>query len=110
MSVSQLTVYNFDETVATGTSLIFFLSDWYPPCRDYTALAESLAARYRTELSVYTVDTDAYPELAGRLSIMSLPAAVLFIDGREVSRLSGVHTMDTYSAMVENPPAAVVLC
>jgi thioredoxin 2 len=41
------------------------------------------------------VNTDEAPALAGRFAIRAIPTLILFRDGREVSRISGV--LDTRS-------------
>jgi thioredoxin 1 len=79
---------NFRELVAHGTVLV---DVWGPDCRPCLALlphVEALAEKYAGEVRVVKLEAPKARRLCMELSIMGMPAFLLFRDGNEVARLS----------------------
>jgi thioredoxin 2 len=69
--------------------VVDFWATWCGPCRAMAPQFEQAARRLAGRVQFAKVDTDAEPELAGRLGIRSIPTLVLMQDGRELRRASG---------------------
>lgn len=92
MSVLKLDKNDIDCTVGSGeTVLLEFYADWCGACRTLMPTVEQIAAE-NPQYCIIAADVDRHSELAGRFGIMSVPALVVFKDGKEVNRLIGVHT------------------
>jgi len=59
-------------------ALIDFYADWCGPCKMIAPLLEELSDQYSNEISIYKLDTEAEPEIAGMFGIRSIPS-LLFI-------------------------------
>lgn len=64
-------------------------ADWCGPCKAFAPTFEQAAARLNGKCRLAKLDSEANPQLAGRLGIRSIPTLILFKDGREVARQSG---------------------
>jgi thioredoxin-like negative regulator of GroEL len=78
----------FEELVAQGTVLV---DVWGPDCRPCMALMPTVdtLAEERPDLKVVKVEAPANRRLCMTLQVMGLPAYLLYVDGGEVSRLTG---------------------
>jgi thioredoxin-like negative regulator of GroEL len=86
--IVEATRETFKDLVAEGTVLV---DVWGPDCRPCLALlphVEALAEKYAGEVSVIKLEAPKARRLCMELSIMGMPAFLLFRDGTEVARLS----------------------
>jgi thioredoxin-like negative regulator of GroEL len=87
-TIVEATRENFRELVAEGTVLV---DVWGPDCRPCLALfphVETLAEKYAGEIQVIKLEAPKARRLCMELSIMGMPAFLLFRDGTEIARLS----------------------
>lgn len=78
----------FETLVAEGTVLV---DVWGPDCRPCMALMPTVVAlaAQRSDLKVVKVEAPVNRRLCMTLKVMGLPAYLLYVDGSEVSRLTG---------------------
>jgi thioredoxin 1 len=69
--------------------LVELWADWCSPCYMITPIIEEIAEEYAGKLRVATVDTEANPDILTQNGVMSIPALLLFKDGKVVTRLTG---------------------
>ncbi len=86
-TVSEATRENFDDLVASGTTLV---DVWGPDCRPCLALmphVEKLAEAH-DDLTVVKLEAPKARRVCIRLKVHALPTFLLMKDGEEVARLS----------------------
>ena len=93
-SMETLTGTAIDAKVlqAPGLAALDFYQESCPPCRALEPRLERVARQYDGRVAVYRVDIDHDLPVAQRLDVTSLPTVLVFRDGREVERLTGLIT------------------
>ena len=88
--MTQLTKETFGSFIKERQKavLVDFSAQWCGPCKMMAPILEELSAE-REDIEVATLDIDEAPEEAIKLGIMSIPAFILFKDGKEASRTIG---------------------
>jgi thioredoxin 1 len=75
---------DFDEEVAAdGNLVVDFFATWCGPCRMMGRMIESIENSYPS-VTFLKVDTDKFPEIAGRFGVSSIPTFVAFQKGAQV--------------------------
>ena len=90
MKPVSLTSANFDSTIAKGTVLVDFWAEWCGPCRQQLAVLERVAPQVPEGVTIAKVNVDEERELAARFQIRSIPALLLFQDGKLVKTVNGL--------------------
>lgn len=80
---------NFSKTVGKGYALLDFWAPWCPDCRRIGPAFDKITAECADKLKAGKVNTDDFPEFAGKYGIRSIPTLILFKDGEPVSQIVG---------------------
>ena len=88
----------FEELVlkADKPVLVDFYTDWCGPCRVLSPTIEELAQdnKYKDKYYFYKVNVDYANNIAKEYNIMYIPTVIIFKDGTEITRSSGVVEKD----------------
>lgn len=90
MSAITITKNNFASEVLQSdkTVLLDFWASWCGPCRMLSPIVDQVADE-RPDVKVGKVNVDEQPELAGQFGIMSIPALLVFKNGKLVNQAVG---------------------
>lgn len=90
MSVINLVKSNFDSSILRGTVLVDFWAPWCGPCKLIAPLLEEIGSELNGKASIYKVNVDEQQELSDKFGIISIPTLIVFKEGREVDKMTGV--------------------
>ena len=91
----ELTVENFDATIASGVTLVDFWATWCGPCQMQTPILEQqVVPAVAGRAKVAKVNVDEARDLAVRYGIKSIPALYIFKDGQVVQQFVGLQRGD----------------
>jgi thioredoxin 1 len=81
--------------------LVDFWAPWCPPCRALAPTIEAVARKYGDAAKVGKLDVDANPGSAAAYRVTSIPAVLVFRQGREVDRIVGLRPASRYEEALE---------
>ncbi len=81
----------FDEKVlkADMPVLVDFWADWCVPCKMISPIVDELAEELDGKMAFAKVDVDSSPITAVKYGIRSIPALLIFKDGKPVDQIVG---------------------
>lgn len=87
----EITTENFEKEVLKHNKpvLVDFWASWCGPCRMLAPIVEGFAEETE-DVVVGKVNVDDYPELASAHGIATIPTLILFKNGQEQKRHSGL--------------------
>lgn len=84
---------NFEENVIEKSKkvpvVVDFWADWCMPCAMLSPVLGKLAKEYKGEFVLCKVNIDEGRAIAEMLGIMSIPAVIMFKDGKQVDMFLG---------------------
>ncbi len=101
MAVEHLNSASFQQTIASGVTLVDFWATWCGPCRMQAPILESFAAEMGDQVKVGKVDVDEEPAIAAHFNIFSIPTLIAFRDGQEIARTVGVTDANGLKRLVD---------
>ena len=84
-----------------------FWAPWCGPCRAVDPILEQLEGELRGRIEFAKLNIDENPLTAARYDVLSIPTAILFVDGEPKTTLIGARPRSHYErALAEVLPAA----
>ncbi|MGI6133039.1 MAG: thioredoxin [Christensenellales bacterium] len=96
----QLTMDNFNKTIAQGITLVDFWAEWCGPCRMLLPVIESVAQELEGKVKVAKVNVDNQEAIAQKYGILTIPTVILFKDGEVMEKLVGYKNKQVFIEMV----------
>ena len=89
--VIELTVDNFNESIASGTVLVDFWAPWCGPCKMQGPILDKVAETVGDAAVIAKVNVDEHAPLAAQFGVRSIPTLLLFKNGEKVQDFVGVQ-------------------
>ena len=81
--------------------LVDFWAEWCGPCKMIGPSIEQLAQEYEGRAKVVKLDVDNNNEIAAQFGIMSIPALLVFKNGKVVDQMIGVAPKANIAALLD---------
>tara|TARA_B100000989_G_C19382638_1_gene402290 strand:+ start:406 stop:720 length:315 start_codon:yes stop_codon:yes gene_type:complete len=92
---------NYAEQIGEGVALIDCWAEWCMPCRMLAPTIDELAEEFEGRAIVGKLNADDHNEAIATLSVSALPTIIIFKDGKEVNRLTGLQSKDNLKKALE---------
>ena len=91
--VKELMTHDFESEVigSDKPALVDFWASWCNPCKMMAPIFAEAEAEIGDKIKFFKVNVEEERELAQLYGVMSIPTLILFKEGEEVLRLSGVR-------------------
>ncbi len=82
---------NFTQEVLQSDTpvLVDFWAEWCGPCKMIAPTIHELAGEYAGKAKIAKLDVDSYNVIAGQFGIRSIPALLIFKNGKVVDQIVG---------------------
>ena len=90
-------IINQDKTV-----LIDFYADWCGPCKMMAPILKEVKDALGDEVSIIKIDVDKNNKLASKYQVKGVPTLMLFKNGKQLWRQSGVLQKDQIIGIIKN--------
>jgi thioredoxin 1 len=81
---------NFKNQTKSGILLVDFWAPWCGPCKMMAPVLNEMAEMDSDKVTIAKVNVDQQQQLATKFNIRSIPTLVMFANGKEVKRFSGI--------------------
>ena len=98
----SLNTTNFDASISEGVTLVDFWAPWCGPCQMLTPILETqVAPAVAGRAKIAKVNVDESRDLAVKFGIKSIPALLVFKNGKLVQQMVGLQSGDALVKAVE---------
>ncbi|KAF5287263.1 hypothetical protein FQR65_LT02136 [Abscondita terminalis] len=81
--------------------IVDFFATWCGPCRALEPRLENVVAKRKGKISLAKVDIDSFGEIAAKYEVGTIPALVVFRNGKVEERLIGLQDEDKLGNWVD---------
>lgn len=99
--IKELVKEDFATDLAQGAVLVDFYSKTCGPCKMLSFILKDIDKTYGEKVKIIKVDFEENPDLIEKYNVEGYPTLIMFKDGKEVSRKSGLQQKPVISKMIE---------
>ena len=94
---------NFSEIIKGETlTLVDFYADWCGPCKTLAPILKDTKTSLGDKVKIVKIDVDKNQELSSTYQVRGVPTLILFKDGKQLWRQSGVVPKEELVRIIES--------
>ena len=94
---------NFSEIIKGETvTLVDFYADWCGPCKTLAPILKDTKTTLGDKVKIVKIDVDKNQELSSTYQVRGVPTLILFKDGKQLWRQSGVVPKEELVRIIES--------
>ena len=82
--------------------LVDFKADWCQPCKMMAPVLKQVKQNFKEQIKIIKIDIDKNPAVAQKYGIRGVPTLILFKNGREVWKQSGVLQANQINTIINS--------
>jgi len=98
----ELTEKEFETFHKKGIVLIDFFAEWCMPCTMMSPIMEELGEKFKGKIKIGKVDISENESIAEKFGVSSIPAFIIFKDGKIVKQFSGMTSSEEFSDILNH--------
>lgn len=92
--VAELNTTNYTSEISSGIVLVDYWAPWSASSRRLSAVINDLSSSASFEMKVVKMNVDSHKAFSIKKGIKSVPTMILYKDGEELTRFSGLYTKE----------------
>ena len=101
MKVTEITNNEFENKInSNGKVLVDCYATWCGPCKMLSPIIDEFSEEI-TDCTFYKLDVDNANDIAIKYNIMSIPAILLFEDGKLIDQIVGLRSKEELREWIE---------
>jgi thioredoxin 1 len=100
-NIINLNDSNFNQQIKSGITVVDFWATWCMPCKVMVPVLNELSIELKGKVKVCKLDVDKAKSTSARFSIRSIPTLIIFKNGKEMKRVTGVKSKAAIMAELE---------
>lgn len=82
--------------------LVDFYADWCGPCKNMAPVLKQLKAELKDAVSIIKINVDTNQDLAAKYQVQGVPTFMVFKNGKQTFRQSGMMSISQLKQVVSN--------
>ncbi|TCK64823.1 thioredoxin [Winogradskyella wandonensis] len=93
---------NFNSIIKSNTPVLLdFYADWCGPCKALAPILKTVKDEMGESVKIIKIDVDKNQPLANKFQVRGVPTLILFNNGKQVWRQSGVLQKENLIAIIK---------
>ncbi len=81
--------------------LVDFFAEWCGPCKTMTPILKEVKSLLKDKIKIIKIDVDKNPSVSARYQVRGVPTLILFKEGKQVWKQSGVVLSSQLKTKIE---------